>query len=117
MSEIEQTFENGSLNHLLQSFYKCQKIGIRDKFFYEALLDRITAKQHKIVTAKDMTLFGVAVGSNPTFSVDHPQIIKDFYAHCFKHRFLLQADDKTNLNTIFADVNAAKLYAKHLDFF
>ena len=44
-------------------------------------------------------------------------MIKDFYAHVYKHRFLLSAEDKTALNTIFTQMNAVQLYTKHLDLF
>ena len=69
------------------------------------------------MTGRDMVLFGVSLGSNPDFQVDHPDIIRAFYAHCYKHRFLLQAEDKKALNTIFSQMGAAQLYAKHLDLF
>jgi hypothetical protein len=56
---------------------------------------------NKIVRAKDMVLLGAALGTNPDFSKDHPELIKEFYAHVFKHRFLLSQEDKKALNIIF----------------
>ena len=44
-------------------------------------------------------------------------MIKEFYAHVYKHRFLLSADDKTALNTIFTQMGAVKLYTRHLDLY
>ena len=44
-------------------------------------------------------------------------MIKEFYAHVYKHRFLLSADDKSALNTIFTTMGAVQLYTKHLDLF
>ena len=44
-------------------------------------------------------------------------MIKEFYAHVYKHRFLLSAEDKTALNTIFTQIGAVQLYTKHLDLF
>ena len=44
-------------------------------------------------------------------------MIKEFYAHVYKHRFMLSAQDKTALNTVFTQMGAVKLYTKHLDLF
>jgi len=44
-------------------------------------------------------------------------MIKEFYAHVYKHRFLLSAEDKTALNAVFTQMGAVKLYAKHLDLY
>ena len=71
----------------------------------------------KITRAKDMVLLGVALGSNKAFQVDHGDIIKDFYGHVYKHRFLLSMEDKKALNTIFQEINIMQLYNKHLDIF
>ena len=57
------------------------------------------------------------MGSQSNFNKDHPEFIKDFYAHCYKHRFLLSAEDKKALNTIFTQMGAVQLYTKHLDLF
>jgi hypothetical protein len=64
-----------------------------------------------------MVVLGAALGSNKDFSKDHPELIKDFYAHVFKHRFLLSLEDKKALNTIFQEISAVQLYRKHLDLF
>lgn len=48
-----------------------------------------------------MVLLGAALATNKDFSRDHPELIKEFYAHVFKHRFLLSIEDKKALNTIF----------------
>lgn len=117
ITALEATFENGSLNHLLQTLYKCQRIGIRDKFFYDALLDRVHGKMGQLVSAREMVLLGVSMGSHKDFQKDHPEMIKEFYAHVYKHRFLLSAEDKTALNTIFTQMGAVQLYTRHLDLF
>lgn len=117
LTGIESSFERGSLNHLLQSLYKCQRIGIRDKFFYDTLVERIEAKMDKIVTAREMVLFGVSMGLQKNFQKDHPETIKKFYSHVYKHRYLLTAKDKTALNTIFTQMNVVQLFTKHLDLF
>ena len=101
LTAIEATFEEGSLNHLLQSLYKCQRVGIRDKFFYDSLAERIQGKMSEIVSARDMVLLGVSMGLQKNFQGDHPEMIKEFYQHVYKHRYLLSAQDKTALNTIF----------------
>jgi hypothetical protein len=43
MTALEATFnhEGVSLHHLLTMLYKCQMIEIRDKFFYDSLLEQI----------------------------------------------------------------------------
>ena len=59
--------QNASINHTLGTLYKCQQISIRDKFFYDAIFEKIEANMHKLVTARDMVLLGVALGSNKDF--------------------------------------------------
>ena len=44
-------------------------------------------------------------------------MIKEFYAHVYKHRFLLSQQDKTALNTVFTQMGAVQLYTRHLDLF
>lgn len=117
ITPLENSFKNASLQHLLQSLFKCQQIEIRDKFFYDALLEQIRSRLGTIVQAKDMVLLGVALGSNPDFSKDHGELIKEFYAHAFKHRFMLSAEDKKTLNQIFDQLSVVQLYRKHLDLF
>lgn len=48
-----------------------------------------------------MVVLGISLGSNPDFAKDHPELLKEFYAHCYKHRFLLSLEDKKALNSIF----------------
>jgi hypothetical protein len=114
---LERTFKHASLNHLLTSLFKCQQIAIRDKFFYEALINQIHQNMGSIVRAKDMVLLGVTLGGNPEFQKDHPEVIKDFYAHVYKHRFMLSMEDRKALNTIFSEINVVAMYKKHLDLF
>lgn len=71
----------------------------------------------KLVSARDMVLLGAAMGSHANFQKDHPEMIKEFYAHVYKHRFLLATQDKQALNTIFTSMGAVQLYTKHLDLF
>jgi hypothetical protein len=44
-------------------------------------------------------------------------MIKEFYAHVYKHRFLLTNEDKKILNEIFQQMNIMKIYTKHLDLY
>ena len=64
-----------------------------------------------------MVLLGVTLGGSLDFQKDHPEVIKDFYAHVYKHRYLLSLEDKKALNTIFSEIGAVALYKKHLDLF
>ena len=48
-----------------------------------------------------MVLLGIALGSNPDFARDHSEMIKEFYGHVYKHRFMLSLEDKKALNQIF----------------
>lgn len=41
MTALEATFKHASLQHLLQMLFKCQTIEIKDKFFYDSLLEQI----------------------------------------------------------------------------
>lgn len=45
-----------------------------------------------------MVVLGVALGTNKDFSKDHADFIKEFYAHVYKHRFMLSMEDKKALN-------------------
>jgi hypothetical protein len=38
---IEKLFPNAGPSFLLQMLYNCQKVAVKDKFFYDALLNRI----------------------------------------------------------------------------
>ena len=71
MTALEKTFENGSLNHLLMTLYKCQQIGIRDKFFYDALFERVKNQMHNLTRPRDFILLGVTLGSNSDFQRDN----------------------------------------------
>jgi hypothetical protein len=53
-----------------------------------------------------MVLLGVSLGANPDFSKDHADLIKEFYGHCYKHRFMLSLEDKKVLNSIFDKISA-----------
>jgi citrate lyase gamma subunit len=53
------------------------------------------------VKAKDMVLLGISLGTNKDFGKDHAELIKEFYAHVYKHRFMLSLEDKKALNSIF----------------
>jgi hypothetical protein len=48
-----------------------------------------------------MVLLGASLGSQPDFQKDHTELIKEFYAHVYKHRFILSLEDKKALSTIF----------------
>ena len=71
----------------------------------------------QMYSAREMVLLGVAMGSQKDFQKDHPEMIKEFYHHVYKHRFLLSAEDKTALNGIFTQMGAVKIYTRHLDLF
>lgn len=102
---VENSFnEHASLHHLLQMLYKCQMIEIRDKFFYDSLLEKVRNQMSQLVQAKDLVILGISLGSNPDFAKDHPELLKEFYAHCYKHRFLLSLEDKKALNQIFDQI-------------
>jgi hypothetical protein len=45
-----------------------------------------------------MVVLGVALGANKDFAKDHIELIKEFYAHVYKHRFMLSLEDKKALN-------------------
>jgi hypothetical protein len=45
-----------------------------------------------------MVLLGIALGTNKDFATDHVELIKAFYAHVYKHRFLLSMEDKKALS-------------------
>ena len=52
-----------------------------------------------------MVLLGIALGSDKDFAKDHTELIKEFYAHVYKHRFMLSLEDKKALNSIFQELN------------
>lgn len=64
-----------------------------------------------------MVLLGVALGFNPDFSKDHSGLIKDFYGHVYKHRFMLSLEDKKALSQLFDSLEVVAMYRKHLDLF
>lgn len=51
-----------------------------------------------------MVLLGIALGSDKDFAKDHTELIKEFYAHVYKHRFMLSLEDKKALNSIFQEL-------------
>jgi len=42
-------------------------VGIRDKFFYDALLEKIEERLPKMVKADELVKLGMALGANPDF--------------------------------------------------
>ena len=72
---------------------------------------------NRIVSSKDMILLGLSLSSNQQLAKDNPELVKEFYAHVYKHRFLLTNDDKKVMNEIFQSMNIMQLYTKFLDFF
>lgn len=105
------------MNHLLLTLYKCQQIGIRDKFFYDALLEKIFSRLERIVQARELIMLGVALGSNQNFQKDHAELLTLFYAHVYQHRFLFTQNEKKQLASIFQQINVGGLFKKHLDLF
>ena len=102
---------------MLQMLYKCNSISIRDKFFYDALLLKISQQMTKMVSAKDMVMFGASLSANPHLQTDQTELIKKFYSHVYQHRFLLTLQEKEVLKNIFEEMNIMKFYTKHLDLF
>ena len=64
ITALEATFDKASSHHLLQMLYKCQRVGIRDKFFYDSLIDRIFGDMDQIITASQMVVLGASLGTH-----------------------------------------------------
>jgi hypothetical protein len=48
-----------------------------------------------------MVVLGLTLAGNKDFGRDQDELIKEFYGHVFKHRFMLSMEDKKTLNEIF----------------
>ena len=97
--------------------YNCQKVSIKDKFFYDALLARIEESLPKILSSTDISILGLALSMNSDFRRDNLPFLLKFYEHTYKYRFLLNQEDKTVLSRLFSEMNLAKANKKHLDLF
>lgn len=97
--------------------YNCQKVSIKDKFFYDALLARIEEHLPKILSSTDLSILGLSLSMNQDFRRDNLPLLLKFYEHTYKFRFLLKQEDKTVLSRLFSELNLAKAYKKHLDLF
>ena len=76
----------------------CQKIDLKDKFFFDTIFEQIDCKLPKLYQPQDLLTLGAAFGMNKDLMKDQNELIKKFYAHCYGHRFLLSMTDKQALN-------------------
>ena len=97
--------------------YNCQKVAVKDKFFYDALLNRIETQLHKITTSTEISLLGLSLSMNNDFKRDNMPFLLKFYEHTHKNRFLLKQEDKQVLSRLFNEMGLAKHNKKHLDLF
>jgi hypothetical protein len=97
--------------------YNCQKVSIKDKFFYDALLARIEEHLPKILTSTELSILGLSLSMNPDFRRDNVAFLLKVYEHCYNYRFLLTQEDKQVLSRVFSELNLAKANKKHLDLF
>ena len=59
----------------------------------------------------------MALSTNPDFQKDQTELIRLYYAHVYKHRFLFTQSDKKALTEIFSRMNAVAAYLQRLDLF
>lgn len=70
--------------------YNCQKVAVKDKFFYDALLSRIETQLHKITSSTEIALLGLSLSMNSDFKRDNMGFMLKFYEHTHKNRFMLK---------------------------
>lgn len=98
--------------------YNCQKVSVKDKFFYDALLARIEEHLPKILSSTDLSILGLSLSMNSDFRRDNVPFLLKFYEHVYNFRYLLTQEDKTLLSRLFGELNLAKANkGKHLDLF
>ena len=95
-----------------------QRIHIKDKFFYDALIHRLDECLPEITCSKDLAILGLSLSMNITdFKKDHLPFLLRFYQYVHQNRFLLAAEDKRELSRVFNVMNLATHNKKHLDLF
>lgn len=97
--------------------YNCQKIGLKDKFFYDSLLLRLDSQLSKITSSNEMSILVLALSMNQDLQRDNHAFMIKVYEHCYKYRFLLKQEDKTLISRLFSEMNLPKINKKHLDLF
>ena len=75
-------------------FYNCQKISIKDKFFYDALIQRLDELLPTLTSSKDLVTLGAALNMNSDTLKDNNAFVLKFYNYVYQNRFLLKQDDK-----------------------
>ena len=70
--------------------YNCQKIGIKDKFFYDSIIQKLDENLNYITKSGDLLILGVALAGNPDFIRDNLSFALKFYEYTYKNRFLLK---------------------------
>lgn len=117
VTNIEKLFPAAGPSFLLQMLFNCQKVAVKDKFFYDSLLARIEQVLPQIINSTDIMMLGVAVNMNADFKRDNMPFLLKFYEHAHKCRFLIKQEDKQVLSRIFSEMQLSKFYKKHLDMF
>jgi hypothetical protein len=117
VQHIEKLFPKAGPSFLLQMLYNCQKVSLKDKFFYDALLSRLEEHLPGILSSTDLSILGLALSMNPDLRRDNLPFLLKFYEHAYTCRFLLKQEDKTVLSRLFGEMGLAKANKKHLDLF
>ena len=65
------------------------QIGVRDKFFYDSILDRFTELADEFNCSKDFTLIAHSLRLNPQFLQDNEDFVRQFYKQTYEQRYLL----------------------------
>ncbi|CDW77264.1 UNKNOWN [Stylonychia lemnae] len=115
VSKIEKIIPDSDPTFLLQIMFNCQKIGIKDKFFYDSIIQNLDQNMTQITRSEDFIIMGAALGMNPEILRDNAQFVLKFYDHTFKNRFLIKQKDKQVLSRLFSEMNLSTINKKHLD--
>ena len=75
--------------------FNCQKIGLKDKFFYDALLHRLEEEMIEkgtgVKASHELVMLGLALNMNADgFKRDNMPFLLKFYEHTYKNRFLMK---------------------------
>ena len=76
LDNIERVATNGSTDFILNTLVNCQKIEVTNKFFYDALLEKLESQLEGITKSSDLVKLGFGLGTNKNFSVDNKDFIK-----------------------------------------
>jgi hypothetical protein len=74
--------------------YNCQKVAVKDKFFYDALLLRIEEILPRITSSNQIVALVLAMNMNADFKRDSMSMLLKVYEHAYKNRFLMKQEDK-----------------------